>query len=74
MDSAKKKFELTLGFFSYLMLLLEPTRDLRNRRSVDLAMFLLNNLVMLPNTLDRPESRLEQRQRNLAKAIIIRTS
>jgi len=38
---------------------LDPTNDLRNNRSVERAIFLLNNLVMLPRTRERPESRLK---------------
>ena len=44
------------------MQLFDPTRDLRKRRSVERAMFLLNNFVMLPRTRDRPESRLKSKQ------------
>ena len=45
--------------FSRCMQLLEPTKDFRNNKSVDRAMFFPNNLVMLPKTLDNPESLLE---------------
>ena len=40
---------------------LDPTNDLRNNRSVERAIFLLNSFVMLPRTRERPESRLKER-------------
>ena len=39
---------------------LDPTNDLRNNRSVERAIFLLNSFVMLPRTRERPESRLKK--------------
>ena len=54
------------------MQVLDPTNDLRNNRSVERAMFLLNNLVMLPRTRERPESRLKNDEDVVISCVLVK--